>query len=201
MPRSNPPTRSRWTLLPIVLPFVGLVVWAMTRISGDNGEKKNDAAEFSREALTRRIEEPGGPRHLFRELANREDLSDEQRRAALASLRSIRQERMKERIDEYFAAAEEDRPQILDQHIDELQARFQQFAGRDGGPPQPDEATRESFRRLFGSRSQQERKADSESRNPDDTARGMAYFSALRGRMEERGISLPRGRGGRWGGP
>ena len=49
--------------------------------------------------------------------------------------------------------------------------------------------------------SRSERKERSESRNPDQMARRMAYFSALQKRAAERGVQMPFGRGGRDGGP
>ena len=51
---------------------------------------------------------------------------------------------------------------------------------------------------MFGQRSKQERKVFTESRNPDDMARTMPYFQAMRSRMSERGMQMP-GRGGHGG--
>ncbi|MBN1488448.1 MAG: hypothetical protein JXA69_00905 [Phycisphaerae bacterium] len=57
----------------------------------------------------------------------------------------------------------------------------------------------------FGDRrgppTQEQRKMRSESRDPDQRARRMAYFTALRKRAEERGIQMPFFGGGPGGGP
>ena len=47
---------------------------------------------------------------------------------------------------------------------------------------------------------QQERKTRAESRNPDQAAQHMAYFSALRARATARGIQMPFGGGPGGGG-
>ena len=159
--------------------------------------------EFSVESLRAQAgDEPQG-RAAFRDLLRRDDLTDEQRRKALRNMRELRRGRMADRVNEYFDAAEEDKNVILDDHIAEFQRRMAEWEKRRNDEDRPSEEEREAMRNLFGSRNQAERKADSESRNPDESARSMAYRSAMRSRMNERGIQMPgrRGSGGRGGGP
>jgi hypothetical protein len=68
--------------------------------------------------------------------------------------------------------------------------------GPPGGPGAGPEAGRRGGH--FGPPSREERKMHTEARDPDRSARRMAYFTAIRGRMQQRGIEMrgPMGRGG-----
>ncbi len=131
------------------------------------------------------------------------NLSEEQRRELGRQMRAVWEARMDARLDEYFTASADSQSEILDRHIDEMQTemkereeRRQQREQQPGAgeerprPPRPD----------FASMTTQERKLRMESRDPDKQARRMAYFAAVRARMEERGIQPPpfgpMGRGG-----
>ena len=159
--------------------------------------------EFSAESLRARTGDERQGRAAFRDLLRRDDLTDEQRRNALRNMRELRRGRMVDRVNEYFDAAEEDKDAILDDHIAEFQRRMAERAERRSDEERPSEEEREAMRNLFNSRDKAERKNDSESRNPDESARSMAYGSAMRSRMNQRGIQMPgrRGGGGRGGGP
>ena len=182
----------------------GLSVFAVAAVGATlfslQGEAKSGSdlpEEFSVESLKARAGDERQGRAAFRDLLRRDDLTDEQRREALRNMRELRRGTMADRVNEYFDAAEDDKNVVLDDHIDEFQRRM---AERRNDEEWPSEEEREAMRNLFRSRNQSERKADSESRNPDESARSMAYFSALRNRMNERGIQM-RGRGGGGGGP
>ncbi len=190
----------------------GVSVFAVAAVGATlfslQGEAKSESdlpEEFSVERLKARAGDGQQGPAAFRDLLRRDDLTDAQRRQALRNMRELRRGRMVERVNEYFDAAEEDKNVVLDDHIAEFQRRMAERAERRNDEEKPSEEDRESMRNLFRSQNQAERKADSESRNPDESARSMVYFSAMRTRMNERGIQV-RGRGGgggrgRGGGP
>ncbi|MCO6436037.1 MAG: hypothetical protein J5J06_03015 [Phycisphaerae bacterium] len=150
------------------------------------------------DALRARMEQ-GGP-GTMREIMRRDDLTDEQRRELRDNMRQSWQAAMKERVDEYFDAPDDLKPSVLDKHLDEFMKRVEEWR-REAPQQPPSEAERDRWRAQFANRTQQERKEQSESRNPDEMARGMAYFSAMRARAQERGIQMPGGPGfGRGGG-
>lgn len=181
----------------------GLVVATMVAQSAPDADTEE---KFSIAKLRAENAGPGQMRQAFREMMRNDELTDEQRRKAAREMRGARRSEMMERVQEYFDAAEEDKNVVLDDHIAAFQRRMAEWEKRraEEDRERPTEEERQAMRNLFRNRSQAERKADSESRNPDQTAQTMAYFTALRGRMSERGISMPRrggpgGRGG-WGG-
>jgi uncharacterized membrane protein len=189
---------------PLIIGSVALLLvvvgigWALS--GGTEDEPKSTLPEeWSVESLKAKVEEdPGKLREVFEQRGS-EDLTEEQRRELRQNLREVHRSTMDTRVDEYFAAAEEDRQATLDRHIDEFQERMKEWEQRrrerqerreqDGerrGPPD-----------WASSQTREERKTESESRDPDDMARRMAYFSAVQERMTERGIETPWGRGGR----
>ena len=99
---------------------------------------------------------------------------------------------MESRVQEYNKASGFDRLIILDHHIDEIQKEMEkrEASRREGDSSSDNRATSRPFRDRGGS-TPEERKARSESVNPDEMAKRMAYFAALRARMTERGIKLP----------
>jgi hypothetical protein len=145
------------------------------------------------------------PGELFakiRETMQREDLTEEQRREFRDNMRRMRESMMDDHVDEYYAAAEDKRPEVLDRHLDELQERMSQWRAERERRRREREAegdrTEEQRRRWrggFRNMSRTERKSRSESRDPDRMARRMAYRRALMDRARERGIDLPFGRG------
>ncbi len=151
--------------------------------------------------------EPVEPEKLM-EAMRQPDLTDEQRDELRRKMREAFEVRMAANVDEYFDAPEEERVVILDRHIDEMEkerARMEERRRERGEREEPPPGEREAGptsrpRRDPGEMTPQERKTRSETRNPDESARRMAYFHAMRARMAERGIQPPQGPGGR-GGP
>ena len=140
--------------------------------------------------------------YTMRDMIRREDLTDEQRRELRSNMRDVFRTMMRERMDAWYAAeTDAEKTAILDQQIDEFEARRAEWERRRAEAEESEEgrADRERFRQMFATPSKEERKARSESRNPDQTARMMGYFSAMRKRMEQRGIQPPGGPGGRGG--
>lgn len=193
-----------WIIAASSLVVVSGGVWAFTR-----GEANAGVAvpkELSVVALKAQAkEDPGKMRDTMRETMQREDLTEEQRKQVGENMRKVWESFMQERVDEYYAAKTDDeRNAVLDKQIDEFEQRRKEWEDRrkeqekkdakkaDPNAPRPG---------PFGPQSREERKERAESRNPDQMARQMAYFSAMRQRMSERGISPPSfGPGGR-GGP
>lgn len=166
-------------------------------------------AEYSVDALKADSEEPGKIFEKLRDAADREDLTDEQRRQIGRNMRETMQAIMNQRMDEYFNAPEEEKVAILDRHIDSWQAQMDRWQREREEAEKRGENPDERFRERFGGGQQQptqeERKARSESRNPDQMARAMSYFMAAQKRMTERGMKMPawggRGPGGGGRGP
>jgi len=194
-----------WIIAAASITVVGGSVWALSR-GGNASAGVAIPKELSVEALkTQAAAEPGRMLNTVRDTMRRDDLTDEQRRQVAENMRTVWQDTMQKRVDAYYAAAsDEDRKALLDRQIDEFEQRRKEWeerrredekkAGRDAAEREP------GFRGLFGPQSKEERKERSESRDPDKAARQMAYFSALRERMAERGIKAPSGPGGGFGG-
>jgi hypothetical protein len=155
-------------------------------------------AEYSVASLKAEIGEPGRLMEKLRDAAHREDLTDDQRRQIGRNMRDVMQTVMRERMDEYFTASEEDKNKILDRHIDEWQAQMERWERERQEAEKRGEDQEGSMRRMFGpgTQTQEERKAQAESRNPDQMAKAMSYFMAVQKRMSERGMKMPWGRGG-----
>lgn len=202
-----------WAMAGVVVLTLGGTVWGLLRWTGN--EESDLPAELSLENLKAQVkEDPGKAMATIRGASRREDLTDEQRREVFSNMREVWQTQMTERVDEYFAAADDAKEALLDRHIDEFQKRMTEWSQQrerreqerkeaektaDSDDADEGESTREGMHRRFGSRTQQERKEHSESRDPDVSARMMAYFSALRDRASARGISMWGGRGGSGG--
>ena len=219
---------SRWGLGRIAV--VGMVgagalilgggVWALVAWTGESNERQSDLPEELRLATLQKNAQES-PEKLAETMMNtfdREDLTEEQRRQVRQNMREIRRAETEKRVEEYFAAKEQEKQAVLDRHIDEMlenlekmresfEKRRQQWEEqrRERGESKDDEAARqERRRRMIGTA--QERKARSEGRDPDSMARQVAYREAVRNRMQERGLEMPRGPGfrggpGRGGGP
>ncbi|MFQ5489658.1 MAG: hypothetical protein ACE5GE_02950 [Phycisphaerae bacterium] len=200
MNQTQPSSRRRAVLVGLGVLVVGTVLWAFAT-RGDAEPAGLLPPELSVESLQAQTMDRG----KVREMLEREDLSEEQRQELRKNMREVWRSAMDRRLAEYFAAADADRQAVLDRHIDELQERRKQWEQRRKEREQNGdnaESRREDFRNRVASMSQQERKERSESRNPDQTAQRMAYFSAMRNRMSERGIEMTAGgwRAGRGGG-
>lgn len=178
---------------------VAVAVWGLAaRNAGVQLARSTLPQERSVEALKAKAGNPAQVRELF----DRQDLTDEQRRELADNLREVGRSMMNDRFGEYFNAPADERQAVLDKHIDEFQKmRKEMEARRKAG--QNEEGEKPDPRGFLANRTRQERKAESESRSADEMARGMAYFTALRKRMGERGIEMPGppGRGGPGGRP
>lgn len=207
--------------------ILGGSVWAVIAATG--GPRSTLPKDLSVGAIKKDAQEdPHAPFERVHEAARRPDLTDEQRHELFENLHAATEERMNQRLDKYFAANASQRKAILDRQIDEMQSHMREreqaraererantaagtsgqqargaggaAAGAPGGGPGPGGIGPDG--RRHGPPTQEERKMRSESRDPDQMARRMAYFTALRKRAEERGIQMPamgppRGPGGR----
>jgi|GEM_PF-3134509 len=183
-----------------VIALAGAVVAVNVATHSGQDQDKNLPTDLTVSALTKATEE-GNRAGMFREIMDREDLTDDQRREAFRNMRRVFRKRMDDRIAEYFdATSQEEKQAILDQQIDEFATMREQWRRRQKQRQADRDKNREKMQKLFQTPSRQERKSRSENRNPDQTARRMAYFSAMRSRMSERGINLGGGRGGFGGG-
>lgn len=190
----------------VALAAVGGAVWA---VAGNHADKKPTVEipqQFAVDNLKKM--EPGpGMWDQMRELRDRKDLTDEQRDQIRDNMRSVMEARFKERIDEYYSAKGEDKKKILDKHIDEMQkfreqmeARRNQEGNQAGGPPGGDRPRGDGDRGQGGrggpgGGSREQRMTRTQSRNPDQMAKRMAYMAAVNERMKERGMQ-PFGGGG-----
>ncbi len=189
-------------------------VWGYSSWFGQDQESPTGLPEELRyESLKAKADEPEKLFETVRETRRREDLTEEQHREVRDNIRKVMEAELDERMDEYFAAAPDQRDAVLDGHIDEFRERMGRWrerreqeraegeGDREGEDERRAESRRERRHGRFGDMSREERKTRSESRDPDQTARRMAYFTAIRARMEARGIEMPRhgpgrGRGG-----
>lgn len=188
----------------VLLASIGAIACAVTAVEFVVRGKSADAAlpkALSVESLKAQLDEPGKLMQTVRDNMRRDDLSDEQRRQVFRNAREVMRATMHERVDEYLNAPEDQKTAVLDQHIDDFLARMnawekarQQGEEEDGGESERD---REWVRNAIAQMSQQDRKVRSESRDPDRMARAMAYFTAVRSRMQERSIEMPSRGGGR----
>lgn len=190
-------------------------VWGFASWSNGDEEKSIVPKELSAAVLAEQAKtDPRKLGETMRETFRRDDLTDEQRDEVRRNMRQAWTGVMDERVDDYFAAAPEDREAILDKQIDEMQERMTGWAerrkererereARDNQDGEQDKADQERRRRWRGPQTRAQRKSRSESRDPDKSARRSAYFSAIRKRAQARGVEMggpggrgPRGRGG-----
>lgn len=201
----------------IVFGLAGLLVvvggvWGYSSWSGDEAPDPNALpAELSVEALKAQVDDPQKLRQTMRDTFRRDDLTEEQRTKLFQNMREVWQSSMDERVDEYFAAnTEEEKNVVLDRQVDELQERAKGWEKR-RKEWQKERAAREKERQASGNQTdsqdrrsawrrnhsggqtREQRKARSESRDPDKSAKRMAYFMALRNRASERGVEMFRG--------
>lgn len=193
----------------------GAGVWAMAR--GKPGPASTLPEELQPAAFqAASAGQPGELEKALREAMQRDDLTEEQRRELRGNMRELMESMMQQRVEEYFAAAPEDKDAVLDRHLDDFQQRMQYWRElgeqrrreRESRPEAErqaeDEERREEWARRRGSQTSDQRQARVEGRNPDQMARTMAYFTAMRKRADARGISMPMwgsGGGPRRGGP
>lgn len=155
-------------------------------------------------------EDPGKVFDELREKMRDEKTTEEEREKLRKSMREAFESRMNEAVAEYYNAKPEDREAVLNKHIDEFEKfrkmredreREEEEKAKAEGKSDEErekerEKERERWRKSMNDRSKEERKSDSETRNPNDQARRMAYRAAMFKQMQARGIQPPR-----WGGP
>ncbi len=195
--RNTPKT---WLMAGSSLALVAGAAWGVSAYLSHPRDPFGLPPELSAQNLKAESEDPAKMMQAMRDLRQRTDLTEEQRREAMRRMFEERRAREEQRINEYFAAAEAQRQAILDRQIDEMQRQREEWERAreqwDREHPTTEPASRPA-RPDFTSLSRQEQKTRAESRDPDAMARNMAYRAALRARMEERGIQPPRGP---WGG-
>jgi len=200
-------TPQTWIITAVCATVLGGSAWAVFRAPKAKGGGVVIPAELSVDSLKAKVEEPEKLRETMRDTMQREDLTDEQRRQIAENMRTVWEGEMNKRVDEYFAASEEEKTAVLDRQLDEWRERMKEWEQRrkeeekkDGEKDRADRAQR--FAGMFGQQSREQRKERSETRNPDQAGRQMAYFMAMRNRAAERGINMPMGPGGGFrGGP
>ncbi len=183
--------------------------WVLVaRSDSPTPQKPSLPEELSVASLKKQIEEGSGKiGETMRSTFQREDLTDEQRRQAGRNMRRVMMDMMDKNISEYHDAPEDGKQAVLDRQIDDFTERMKEMQERraqrereraaDGEEPESEEQRRERFRSRMGSQTREQRKARSESSDPDKMAQRMGYMQAMRKRMQERGIEMPgRGHGG-----
>lgn len=167
--------------------------------------------EFTKEALKNMP--PDQAFENFRKAMDRVDLTEEQKEQIRDNGREIMEQRMDERIDEYFNAPESEKKKVLDKSIDEFEKMRKEREARDAEREKMSEEEKEKDRQKWrdrmrgrdGGKTTAERKTRTESRSADKMGKRMAYFTAVANRMKERGMEPPNrgpfGGGGRGRGP
>jgi hypothetical protein len=174
----------------VILLAVAAGVGGVLGGAGDSTESVAIPKELSVENLKAQSANPGKLMELVRETVGRADLTEEQHRQIGRNLHKVMEAKMDDRIEEFLSATDEERTWILDKHIDEMEEHRKTMEARRKEEKRPEEGEPRPPRRREPP-TQQERKTMSETRSPDRMARGMAYFTALRKRMGERGIRGP----------
>ena len=158
-------------------------------------------ASLAKQAKT----DPGVMRRTIRETMESEGLTDEQRRQAGRNMGQVWRGMMDERVDEYLNAPEDQRVAVLDRQIDEFQERMKEWqkereTRRREREARGDQGENDRRERGWGrgrSTTRAQRKQRSESRDPDRMGRRIAHRTAMRERMQQRGIEMPFGPGRR----
>lgn len=147
-------------------------------------------------------EDPIKLMQVAREAVMDEQMTEAQREKLMENMRRVWEDELDRRVGEYQAAAEAEREAVLNRHVDEIQdfqrraeAWRKELEEKAGGEKQI-EKERERWRTMFANRSREQRKADSETRDPNRFAQRMAYFAALGRQMSKRGIDMSRMRFG-----
>jgi hypothetical protein len=156
----------------------------------------------------------GGGRRMFGPPRGEEDgqnpLTDEERRQLRENVgplaREMREQEMKKTMDAFFALPREQRKAFLDEQIDRMQERFGRWQARraeattrparaerrrteqPSSAPTPPGEPRTATRRRGPTPERMKQRI--ETTNPEDRARRIEYWRALRERMEERGITM-----------
>lgn len=201
MPVAKSQTMKPWFFLVGGGLVVGAAVWGVTRSGREDADGVPVPATYSVDALKARRLDAGASFRDLRQVMGDDELTDDQKRQVGKNLRQVRQASVRERMDEYYNADATEQTAILDRHIDAMQEWLKGVEQRreereKSGDDEMSDEERRLLRTMLRPQSKQERKDRSESRSPDDTARVMVYFTAIRTRAQERGIQMSRGPGG-----
>jgi hypothetical protein len=228
-----------------ILLLLSGAVWAVVAWSGGDRHPAVPK-DLTVASLQAQADDPAKIAQTMRDVRERKDLTEEQRREVFHNARQVFEAEMDKSLDEYFTAPPEQKTAVLDRQIDRMQQAMKAMGpgggpgwgrrpdgggqpngqrgpradgqndrpqGGPGGPPgQGNEARRQDGQNRGpgggrgGMSTPDARKRRSESRDPDRTARRMAFFGAVAARAKERGIQMPfpggRGpMGGMGGGP
>lgn len=191
-PKSKKVSSTRtWVLVSAGLIAVGGAAWALWSRSGKADESVPVPEAFAVDSIKQKMDDPEETKRLFAS-QQYDELADEQRRQVHQNKGEAFRQIWQDRVSEYFEAAEADREAILDRHLDALMAKMEQY---DEGEEPKNESKKQqpskSQKRPYSEWSRQERKAKSESGNPDQLARMMAYKTAIMKRAQARGIKMP----------
>lgn len=220
--RSN---RAMWTALIVVA--VASTATAFYWLSSDDGLKREFASgdpDRVRAALTsaergdmdtetRKIA-ADAMRNMSTEemmkLMDRDDISEEDRRRLRRNIGTIWRGEMLDRAEQYYAAeTEEEKNAVLDKQIDQFQKfreRMEQIRKQreeDGEDDEEAQKERENRWRNRPVQTTEQKKERMAARSPEQSAKMMNMFMAMRNRASQRGIEMGGfGRGGRGrGGP
>ncbi|MCP4247730.1 MAG: hypothetical protein GY778_11835 [bacterium] len=180
------PSKRKRILLVGALIAAGGAAWVLLDEPAKEDEGTRVPAAFTAQNIKQKINQPGEMTRLFSSTQFRE-LTDEERRQVGQNKAKAYWQMFEDRVDAYFAADEREREAMLDRHLDELTAQKAQKAQK-GKVDKPQQGQHPKGRKP--PMSKQDRKAKSESANPDQMARMAAYKTALVSRARARGINL-----------
>ncbi len=181
---SSPKTRILLGAGLVTIVCIAWVVWGQSR---DVGPRVPEA--FNVENIQQKMNEPDEMKAMFSSSHYR-GLTAEQRQQVVKNKEQAYSRMVESRIDEYLDADRADRDTILDRHLDQWVVQWEK--------KKTDEPTQQKRPQKRANKvwTRQERKAKSESANPDQMAQARVYKAALMKRAEARGIEWP-GPGGR----
>ncbi len=170
----------------LVVAFLGIAAWAFGLFGGDPAiAKLHDLGSQMRDSnLTAAQREQ--LRGEFRQQI--QSLTDAQRHAFFESGRGERESRATQRMNEFFAMSKADQTKRLDEIIDRMKANTagQNAGNRNGG----------NRAGMTDAQREQRSKQRIENSNPNTRAQSSEFRRMLDQRVQQRGISLPPGRGG-----
>ena len=102
-------TPRTWIITSLCAVAVGGSAWAVFRGPSAKAGGVAIPRELSVESLKAKAQEPDQLRETIRDTMRRDDLTDEQRRQIGENMRAVWEGEMQERVDEYFAAPEEEK--------------------------------------------------------------------------------------------
>lgn len=185
----------RWRILICMMLgilLLGGTFWGL-RPSKDGDDEVPE--EFSVAKIRREMDEPGGTDRLFKSDVY-EQLTDEQQKQVARNKEEAFYQQFLARVDAYFAADESEREALLDAHLDEMEAegKWKQVKNekKSGKYQTRSESAKKKLAKGRASGvgesvlTREQRRAKSESINPDEMARMWAYKQALERRALDR---------------